>query len=151
MSATDKVSDKIFQCKILTPEKSLFEGNADMVVVPGYDGEIGILKGHSNLVARLSCGECRIFHGNSVESFYVEGGVVKIRSYGSGENFQTEVVLLNNTSFSMKENKLNKETLEEDLKKAQDLKITDERSFEQRAMTIKSAQTKLKLLAKKSN
>ena len=46
--------------KIVTPEKSIFDDEVDMVTVPSSEGEIGILPNHVNLMAKLSPGELRI-------------------------------------------------------------------------------------------
>lgn len=45
---------------IVTPEKSIFDDEVDMVTVPSSEGEIGILPNHVNLMAKLSPGELRI-------------------------------------------------------------------------------------------
>ena len=92
------MSTENFICKILTPEKTFFSGPIEMAVVPAYDGELGILKGHAPLVAKLSKGVCRITCKNSTDHFKVDGGIVKVRTKGSGDNFITEVILLSNAS-----------------------------------------------------
>ena len=48
---------------LVTPEGSLFEGEAGFVAVPGHDGEIGILPHHTALIARLGTGSLRIVEG----------------------------------------------------------------------------------------
>ena len=48
---------------ILTPERRVLQAQADSVVVPAADGELGILSGHTPLVAQLQPGEIRMRTG----------------------------------------------------------------------------------------
>jgi F-type H+-transporting ATPase subunit epsilon len=54
-----------FDVALVTPEGSAFEGEAEMVVVPGAAGEIGVLARHAPLVATLKAGSTRIHLGGS--------------------------------------------------------------------------------------
>jgi F-type H+-transporting ATPase subunit epsilon len=47
-------------CDIVTPEGTLFSGEAEMVVVPGKEGELGVLPRHAPIVAQLEVGETRV-------------------------------------------------------------------------------------------
>ena len=51
---------KQFEVSLVTPEGPAYEGNAEMVVVPGAAGEIGVLARHAPLVAMLKAGSTRI-------------------------------------------------------------------------------------------
>jgi F-type H+-transporting ATPase subunit epsilon len=53
-------SEKTFDLSIVTPEGAVFDGEAQMVIVPGAAGEIGVLPRHAPLVAMLKAGETRI-------------------------------------------------------------------------------------------
>ena len=66
------------QCVVVTPERTELETQADSVTVPLFDGELGILKGHSALVGRLGYGVLRIRNGGDVQSYFVEGGFVQV-------------------------------------------------------------------------
>lgn len=55
-----ETSDKTFELSVVTPEGAVFEGDAQMIVVPGAAGEIGVLPRHAPLVAMLKSGETRI-------------------------------------------------------------------------------------------
>jgi len=66
------------QVRVVTPEKPVFEGEADFVVVPAHDGEMGILPGHARLLASLGAGELRIKTATLVERFFVQGGFVQV-------------------------------------------------------------------------
>ena len=50
---------------LVTPEGSAFEGDVEMLVVPGADGEIGVLARHAPLVALLNAGSTRIYRDRS--------------------------------------------------------------------------------------
>jgi F-type H+-transporting ATPase subunit epsilon len=63
---------------VVTPEKSVFDADADAVTVPTHDGEVGILPGHARLLARLGNGELRVSSGGKATSFYVEGGFLQV-------------------------------------------------------------------------
>lgn len=63
---------------VISPETTVFEGEAEGVVIPGWDGEIGILRGHAPLMAILGSGEVRITAGGSVHRFQVEGGFAQV-------------------------------------------------------------------------
>ena len=47
-------------CDIVTPEGTMFSGEAEMVVVPGKEGELGVLPRHAPIVAQLEVGETRV-------------------------------------------------------------------------------------------
>ena len=66
------------QCVVVTPERTELDVKADSVTVPLFDGELGILKGHSPLVGRLGYGVLRIKSGDGVKSYFVDGGFVQV-------------------------------------------------------------------------
>lgn len=65
-------------CIVVTPEKTALETKAEFVAMPLYDGEIGILPGHSPMIGRLGYGEMRIRAGGKETRYYVEGGFVQV-------------------------------------------------------------------------
>ena len=58
----------------ISQEKTLFEGQAEMVVMDGKDGQLGIVKGHSPLLAILKPGPVRMITEDTEEVFFTEGG-----------------------------------------------------------------------------
>jgi F-type H+-transporting ATPase subunit epsilon len=67
-------------CEILTPEGRVFEGRAEMVVVPGAEGELGVLPRHAPIIARLKVGEVRVrFEGNHWRSWAINEGYFKMQ------------------------------------------------------------------------
>ncbi len=67
----------MLKVSVISPEAVLFEGEADAVVAPAYDGEIGILTGHAPLMALLGNGKLRLGGGGG-PSFTVGGGFIQV-------------------------------------------------------------------------
>jgi F-type H+-transporting ATPase subunit epsilon len=63
---------------VMSPERTIFEGEADSVIAPAFDGELGILRGHAPLMALLGEGQLRIRRGSTTERFYVAGGFLQV-------------------------------------------------------------------------
>jgi F-type H+-transporting ATPase subunit epsilon len=57
------VDRRTFSVSLVTPEGPAFEGEAQMLIVPGADGEIGVLARHAPLVAMLKAGSTRVHLG----------------------------------------------------------------------------------------
>ncbi len=72
--------DRKINCNVLTPEKIVFEGSADYIVVPAFDGEMGFLYNHAPLVAELGIGEVRLKNDDQVEYIAIHGGFIEIRN-----------------------------------------------------------------------
>ena len=70
---------KNFFMEIVTPEGKVFSGNAEAAVVPGVEGEIGILADHAALLSEISLGELRVTSAGKTQIYAVESGVVEIR------------------------------------------------------------------------
>ncbi|HQF14997.1 MAG TPA: ATP synthase F1 subunit epsilon [Thermogutta sp.] len=66
------------ECVIVTPEKKVLQEPADAVIVPLFDGELGVFPQHAPLIGRLGAGEVRVRSGDDVKRFYVEGGIVEV-------------------------------------------------------------------------
>jgi F-type H+-transporting ATPase subunit epsilon len=64
--------------RVVTPERPVFEGAAESVVVPAHDGEVGILPRHARFLATLGVGELRVRTAGGVARFFVEGGFVQV-------------------------------------------------------------------------
>src|SRR6266851_1212909 len=71
---------KALKCVVVTPEKAVLDEAADFVVVPMFDGELGVAPDRLPLIGRLGFGELRITHGNQTKHFYVDGGFVQVRA-----------------------------------------------------------------------
>ena len=54
------MSDKTFSVSLVTPDGAAYEGDAEMIIVPGAAGEIGVLARHAPLIATLKAGSTRV-------------------------------------------------------------------------------------------
>ncbi len=65
--------------QIITPDKTLFEGDADLVQLPGLDGSFELLKNHAPLISALKKGKVKIKSNEEKEQFFeIRGGVVEV-------------------------------------------------------------------------
>jgi F-type H+-transporting ATPase subunit epsilon len=70
-----------FKIEIVNPEKSfLSKEDATEVVVPAFEGEMGILKDHISIISFLKPGIIKIFSKSGEENFYVEDGIVEFKN-----------------------------------------------------------------------
>ena len=70
----------MLKVSVISPEQTLFEGDAESVVAPAFDGSLGILTGHAPMVTILGSGELRL-DGASIAGtrrFTVEGGFLQV-------------------------------------------------------------------------
>jgi F-type H+-transporting ATPase subunit epsilon len=64
---------------VVTPEREIWSGEAEMIVARGVDGEVGILGGHAPLLIQLAIGPLRIFpDGGQPEVAVVDGGFLHV-------------------------------------------------------------------------
>jgi F-type H+-transporting ATPase subunit epsilon len=69
----------LFPVSVVTPEGPAFEGEAEMVIVPGAAGEIGVLARHAPLVAMLQAGSTRVHTGDDeVQEFATGPGFFQV-------------------------------------------------------------------------
>ena len=77
--ATQEGAARTFDLSLVTPEGPAFEGEAEMVIVPGAAGEIGVLARHAPLVATLKAGSTRVhLGGNEILEFATGPGFFKV-------------------------------------------------------------------------
>ncbi len=70
-----------FNIEIVNPEKSfLSKDNVSEVVVPAFEGEIGILKDHISIISLLKPGIVKVITGSKEENYYVEDGIVEFKN-----------------------------------------------------------------------
>jgi F-type H+-transporting ATPase subunit epsilon len=67
----------MLRVSVISPERILFEGEADMVVAPAFDGEVGILAGHAPMMTLLGSGTLRL-GGAAERRFTVSGGFLQV-------------------------------------------------------------------------
>lgn len=98
------------QLDIVTPEKKAFSDEIDSVVVPGIEGELGILKSHAPLVTTLRPGELRYLKGGEEHSLAIGTGVVEI------SNDRVSVL----TDMALDDSEIDESAVEKALARAQD-------------------------------
>ena len=69
---------KTLRIVIVTPERAELDTMANSVVLPMFDGELGVLPGHSAFVGQLAAGELRITTGTEVKRYYIDGGFAQV-------------------------------------------------------------------------
>jgi F-type H+-transporting ATPase subunit epsilon len=99
--------------EIVTPERLAYSDTVDAVVLPGSEGEMGVLPHHAPLLATLGVGELRIRKGGAEEAFAIVGGFVQVRP--------DKVVVMAETADMASEI---------DLEKAQEARLEAERALE---------------------
>ena len=72
---------KTFRLEIVSAERSLFSGEANFVVVPGVDGELGILPNHTPLLTKIKPGTLKFHAKDESEEtlFFVAGGFLEVQ------------------------------------------------------------------------
>ena len=68
----------MLKVSVISPEKSLYEGEASSVVAPAYDGEVGILTGHAPMMTLLGKGTLRLDGAGGTMQFAIEGGFLQV-------------------------------------------------------------------------
>jgi len=93
---------------LISPEKTIFSSEVDMVVVPGIEGDFGVLPEHCPLISELRPGKIEIFKDNKKEStFFIGGGFAEARK-------ESCTVL---ATFVQDSKSLNKSTVETEIQK----------------------------------
>jgi len=63
---------------VISPEQSVFDGDADQVVAPAFDGEVGILPRHAPFMTLLGNGVLTVKQGAATSRFQVSGGFLQV-------------------------------------------------------------------------
>jgi F-type H+-transporting ATPase subunit epsilon len=70
-----------FKLEIVNPESSfLLKEGVSEVVVPAFEGDMGILKDHISIISFLKPGLVKVFEGANEEIFYVDDGIVEFKN-----------------------------------------------------------------------
>jgi F-type H+-transporting ATPase subunit epsilon/F-type H+-transporting ATPase subunit delta len=124
-----------FKVEIVNPEKSfLFREDVTEVVVPAFEGEMGILKDHISIISFLKPGIIKIFSKSSEEKYYVEDGFFEFKN--------NNLSILTSSIFNVKD--MNQIKIEQILKEAEsnsnNKEITDQNKYlvDQKIETLKS-------------
>ena len=113
-----------FKIEIVNPEKSfLSKGDVTEVVVPAFEGEMGILKDHISIISFLKPGVIKIFSKSGEENYYVEDGIVEFKN----NNLSVLTSSIFNIS-DMEKDKIN-ELLAEAEEYSKNKEITDQNKY----------------------
>ena len=113
-----------FIIEIVNPEKSfLSKENITEVVVPAFEGEIGILKDHISIISFLKPGIIKVISGSEEENFFVEDGIVEFKD--------NSLSILTSSIFNLKHSDKNyiSNTISEAEKELSNDEIDDQKRF----------------------
>ena len=82
---------------VVSPERALFDGAADAVVAPAFDGRVGILPRHAPFMTLLGDGVLTVRHAATITQFRVSGGFLQVVG---GKEDRVRVVTDRVTAFS---------------------------------------------------
>ncbi len=74
----DRREDRQLFCRIITPEETIFDGEADLVIARIADGELGVLVDHAPLVSTVEIGDVRIHQDDERHIFATSDGFFKV-------------------------------------------------------------------------
>tara|TARA_B100001564_G_C20150471_1_gene450751 strand:+ start:101 stop:499 length:399 start_codon:yes stop_codon:yes gene_type:complete len=105
-----------FKVEIINPEKSFIsKDKVTEVVVPAYEGDMGILKDHISIISFLKPGIITIFEKNEEEKYYVEDGIMEFKD--------NSLSILTSSIYNIKDMKKN--SIEDSLKDAEKILSND--------------------------
>jgi F-type H+-transporting ATPase subunit epsilon len=96
---------------LVSPENLIFNDEVGMIIVPGKDGDIGVLPGHSKLISSLRSGRVMVYGENKdlLKSFFVSGGFAEVNP--------EKCIVLGETVEEM--NSLDKNSIEKEIQELQ--------------------------------
>ena len=124
-----------FKLEIVNPEKSfLLKDDVTEVIIPAYEGEMGILKDHISLISFLKPGLIKIFSKGAEDKFFVEDGIVEFKD----NNLTILTSSISNIN-DMKKDRIDT-ILSEAEKNSQDKEISDQQKYlaDQKIEVLKS-------------
>ncbi len=105
-----------FKVEIISPAKIIFKGSANLVTIPSFEGEMGVLKNHIPIVTFLRPGFVEIIGSQKKEKFFLEEGIVEFSN--------DTLLILSSTVKNSKE--FSKDEIQEQIDKAtKDLNLED--------------------------
>ena len=121
-----------FKVEIINPEKSFISKDDVLeVVVPAFEGEMGILKDHISIISFLKPGIIKISSKSEQESYYVEDGIVEFKN--------NNLSILTSSIFNIKN--MNKDKIEEFIKEAEKVLNSDEMNDQDKYLINQKVET----------
>jgi len=128
-------TDNKVHCIVVTPEKTELDTTCDSVIVPMFDGELGIQFGRAPMVGRLGFGLMRIKSNSGVAEWFVDGGFVQVTREG--------VYVL--TDRLIKPDQIDRKEAEAELDKAMGMVSNSPESAASRERSLSQARAKVRL------
>lgn len=69
---------KMLKLELVTPEKTALSDEAEMVVLPAFEGEMGVLPGHEPFIVQLNAGEVRVERAGETRCLAISGGFAEV-------------------------------------------------------------------------
>ena len=63
---------------VISPERTIFDGEADSLVIPAWDGQVGVMRGHAPMLVLLGDGEMRVKSAGGEQRFHISGGFMQV-------------------------------------------------------------------------
>ena len=125
-----------FQCSVVTPERAVLECDAKSVILPAWDGEIGILRNRAPLVCRLGIGELRVETPTEKHTMFLDGGFAEM-----SENRLTIL-----TSSARLPEELSQEEIDASVDTAGTIDVRDDASYKARQAALQRARVQRKMM-----
>lgn len=125
-----------FHCKVVTPERVVFDAEAEFVALPAWDGELGVLRNRAPLMVKLGIGVLRVKSGEGPRQMAIDGGFAEMIDNSLS-------VLTEGAHFA---DDLDRESVEKALAEAQARPAPDPASVAARGAAIARAKAQLKVL-----
>ena len=131
------MADDTFQCSIVTPERAVLDCQARSVVFPAWDGDVGILRNRAPLLCRLGIGLLTADTDDGETILFIDGGFAQM--------VENRLTIL--TEQAKKLSELGRDEARQILEDAREMKITSERSFQDRQSALQRGRVQLRLTA----
>ncbi len=128
-------SESGVHCVVVTPEKTELDSRCDSLILPMYDGELGVLPGRAPMVGRLGFGLLKLKTSGKEETWYVDGGFVQVT--------RESVYVL--TDRLLRPNQVDRASAEADLQKALEVKPLSAEAYAARERSLAAARAKIRV------
>jgi F-type H+-transporting ATPase subunit epsilon len=129
-----------FKCVVVTPEQQVLDESCSQVILPAYDGEIGILTDRAPLLAKLGVGVMRVdLQGGQKRTYFIDGGIAQMKD--------NKLTVL--TTEATLPGELDAESARAEYNEALAKKITDDKSFQERERALARGRVKQELATKR--
>src|SRR4051812_19991921 len=127
-----------FQCTVVTPEQQVLDESCTQVILPAFDGEIGILTDRAPLLAKLGVGVMRVDLANGQKRrYFIDGGIAQMKN--------NKLTVLT-TDAALPEN-IDAEAARAEFSEATARRITDQKSYDERERALARGRVKQTLAA----